>query len=277
MFQYISKNKSLIIVLVVVLASFVWMTSQIREPGGPTLLERGVAGLAYPFVVSVDFAAGTARGVWEGYIYLVGLVPENDRLSEENGRLFRENTGLREKLERRSRVEELWTLKEDTGYPAMPARVVGRDSTSWFKSVWVDAGTDDGVAKNMPAVVAYGLVGRVIKPYSGSARVMLITNPGSSVSCMLERSRENGILTGDGSGTCTLSYVDKKSDVAEGDLVITSGLDMVYPKAMPVGVVTTVDRDAPGYFQVVRVKPTADLDHIEDLLIMKYSPPAKEQ
>lgn len=277
MFRYISKNKSLIIVLAVVLASFIWMSSQVREPEGPSLLERVVAGMAYPFVKSVDVVAGKFRGVWVGYIYLAGLVKENDRLERQNGKLRIENIKLREDRARCDRIDELILLKEDKGYPAITAKVVGRDASSWFQTLWVDAGAGAGVVKDMPASVYSGLVGRVMKPYGGSSRVMLITNPGSSVSCILERSREPGIVVGDGSGICRMSYVSKKADVKVGDLVITSGLDMVYPQSMLVGEVSEVNREAPGYFQDVRVRPTADLDRVEDLLIIQYVPPAREQ
>lgn len=276
MFRYISKNKGLLILAAIVLASFLWMTSQVREPGGPSLLERGVNGLTYPFVKAVDVAAGTARGVWEGYFYLVGLVDENERLARDNAMLHAENTALRETIAKHERLGGLCELKQDVSYPAVTAQVVGRDPTSWFKSAWVDAGTGDGVAENMPAAQYSGVIGRVMKPYRDSSRVMLITHPGSSVSCIIERTRDTGILSGDGTAVCRLDYVEKKADVRKGDLVITSGLDRVFPKGMPAGVVTDVRRDAPGYFQEVRVRPTADLEHVEELLIIQYAPEARK-
>ncbi len=276
MFRYISKNKGLLILIAIVLASFLWMTSQVREPGGPSLLERGVNAVTYPFVKSVDVVTSTISGVWDGYFHLVGLVKENEQLTQENSRLYAENTALREDIARRERLSGLLDFKRETKYQVVAAQVVGRDPTSWFKSAWVDAGTKDGVAENMPAVEYSGVIGRVMKPYHGSSRVMLITHPGSSVSCIIERSRDTGILTGDGTAECRLDYVDKKADVREGDLVITSGLDRVFPKGLPVGVVTAVRRDAPGYFQEVRVRPTADLDHVEELLVIQYVPEARK-
>jgi len=276
MFHYIAKNKGVLILIAIVFASFLWMTSQVRESGGPSLLDRGITTVIYPFVYAVDLVSDTASGVWNGYFYLVGLVRQNEKLAEENGKLFIENTMLKERLARTGRLDALWKMKERSSYPSIPAGVVGRDPTSWFRSLMVDAGTEDGAAKDMPAAEYSGLVGRVMKPYTFSSRVMLITHPGSSVSCIIERSRDTGILVGDGTATCRLDYVDKKADVKEGDLVITSGLDRVFPKGMPVGVVTEVNPDAPGIFQEVRVTPTADLAHIEDLLILVYKPEARE-
>jgi rod shape-determining protein MreC len=274
MFRFIANNKGLFVLAVTVLASFLWITSQVRRPGGPSLLDRGVSAVSYPFVKAAGAVGGGVRGVWEGYIYLVGTADENDRLDTENARLSFENTKLREALAKSARLHELWALKEETQYPVVPASVVGRDASSWFNSLWVDRGVSSGVRKDMPAAVHTGLVGRVSVLYGGSARVMLITDPRSSVSCLSQRSRDTGILAGDGTGLCVLKYVDKHADIKPGDLVVSSGLDGVFPEGMPVGLVVKAVRDAPGYFQDVRVRPVADLMRLEDLLIIRYEPPA---
>jgi rod shape-determining protein MreC len=273
MFRYIAKNKGILILALVVLACFLWMTSQVREPGQPSLLERGVGGAAYPFARAVRAVSGSVKGVWDGYFNLVGLVKENRRLKEYAGQLSREDTRLREELAKAARADKLLSFKERSGYGVIAASVVGRDATSWFKSVWVDAGADDGVTKNMPVAVSDGLVGRVLRQYPGTSRVLLITDPGSAVSCIIERSRDTGILVGQGSELCRLQYVAAHASIVPGDLVVASGLDGVYPKGMPVGVVVQASKAATGYFQDVQVRPAADLARLEDLLIIKYAPP----
>jgi rod shape-determining protein MreC len=92
------------------------------------------------------------------------------------------------------------------------------------------------------------------------------------VSCLTERARETGILVGDREGLCRLQYVANHADVAEGDLVLTSGLDGIYPKGLVVGTVVRVNRAAAGYFQEVQVAPTADLRRLEELLIIRRAP-----
>jgi len=273
MFRYIAKNKGIIILALVVLSCFLWMTSQVREPGKPSLLERGVGATAYPFVKGVSSISSSASGVWDGYFNLVGLVKENQRIKDYNSRLTQENTRLREELAKNTRVEKLIAFREETGYSVVPAKAVGRDASSWFKSVWVDSGTSDGVAKNMPAATALGIVGRVLRAYSGTSRILLITDPDSAVSCVLERSRDAGILAGQGTDLCRLQYVATHADVKAGDVVLASGLDGVYPKGMPVGVVVKASKAGAGYFQEVLVRPSADLERLEEMLIIKYEPP----
>ena len=275
MFKFISRNKALIALAAVALASFLWMTSQVRQPGSPSVIERGIGAAGHPAATAVGKVTGAIRGVWEGYFYLHGLVGENKRLETANDRLKTENTLLKEALAEKARVSELCPLKQELGFTTTAARVVGRDASSWFRSVWVDAGEDDGVTKDMPAAVYCGVVGKVTKLYGSTSRVMLITDPRSAVSCLTERAREPGILVGDREGLCRLQYVANHADVAVGDLVLTSGLDGIYPKGLPAGTVVKVNR-APGYFQEVTVEPTADLRRLEEVLVIRRGTEAPE-
>jgi rod shape-determining protein MreC len=273
MFRFISKNKGILFLAVIVLASFLWMTSQVRGSGEGGLLQRAVSAAGYPVAKAIDKAAGAVKGVWRGYFYLVGLRDENTRLKEQSEKLSFENTRLRDMLASEMRVRDLGQLREELNLPAAAARVVGRDATSWFKSAWVDEGESSGVRKNMPAAVYTGVVGRVQKTLGSTSRILLITDPSSAVSCVTERTREPGILVGAGSELCRFQYVGKHADVSVGDLVVTSGLDGVFPKGMPAGEVVRASKAAQGYFQEIDVMPTADIARVEEVLIIKYEPP----
>jgi len=270
MFRRIFKSKGLILLATTVIICFLWMTSQVRGPGGKSLLERGLGSVAYPFVNAASLTSDGVSYVWHAYVYHVGLFEENEELKAENLSLKLENARLRRKAGRADRIESLIGFRKTVDYPTVGADVIARDPTNWFRSAWIDRGKDDGVLKNMPVMATGGLAGRVIKSFPGSSRVMLITDPASAVSCFTADGRVPGILEGEPDGTCTLNYVDKKAEVNVGDFVVTSGLDTVYPKDLPVGVVTAVEKDAPGYFQKIIVKPSANLDRMEEALVILY-------
>lgn len=273
MFRFISKNKGILLLAVIVLASFLWMTSQVRGGQGGSLLQRTVSAVGYPVVKAIDKATGAVKGVWLGYFYLVGLRDENTRLRERGDKLSFENTRLRDSLSSAMRIRDLDALREEFGLKAAAAKVVGRDATSWFKSAWIDEGEASGIRKNMPVAVYTGVVGRVIKTLGGTSRIILITDPSSSVSCVTERTREPGILVGEGTELCRFQYVGKSADVAVGDLIVTSGLDGVFPRGMPAGEVVKVSKTGQGYFQEIEVMPTADITRVEEVLVIKYEPP----
>jgi rod shape-determining protein MreC len=274
MFPYIAKNKGVLFLAVLVLAGLLWMTSQVRHPGPVGPLERSVSFVTYPFVRAIQFAKDSVSGIWNGYFSLVGVQRENRVIKAANSRLALENTKLREALAKEGRLEDLLAIRQETDFPVIAANAVGRDASSWFKTIWVDKGESAGVTRNLPAMVYTGVVGRVTKTYGWTSRIQLITDPSSAVSSVTDRTREPGILVGDGGGGCRLLYVGKHADVVAGDLIITSGLDGIFPKGVPVGEVVKVSRSSPGYFLVVDVKPTADIARLEEVLVLRYSPPA---
>ncbi len=274
MYRYIAKNKGVLLLAGLVLAGLLWMTSQVRHPGPTGPLDRAVSFVSYPFVRVVRMARDSASGIWNGYFNLVGVQRQNRILNADNSKLALENTRLMEALAKEKRLDDLLEVKQETGFPIIAANAIARDASSWFKSIWIDKGEESGIARNLPAMVYTGVVGKVIKTYGSSSRIQLITDPSSAVSSVTERTREPGILVGDGGGGCKLLYVGKHADVAPGDLIVTSGLDGIFPKGVPAGEVVKVSRNSPGYFLDVDVKPTADITRLEEVLVLRYTPPA---
>ena len=201
-------------------------------------------------------------------------------LRMRTGRFYLENLRLSEALLRNARMAELSSVAKDFGYPAVLAHVIGRDASSWFNTAWIDAGEKDGLARNMPAAAHTGVVGHVSKVSGGTSRLTLLTDPASAVSCITQRTREPGILVGEGTELCRFQYVGKQADIAVGDLLITSGLDGIFPAGLPVGRVAQVSKTGQGYFEEIYVRPLADIKRLEEVSIVRYQPkplPAGEQ
>jgi rod shape-determining protein MreC len=274
MYRYIAKNKGVLLLAGLVLAGLLWMTSQVRHPGPVSPLDRAVSFVSYPLVKAVRFARDSSSGIWNSYFNLVGTKRQSRLLVEANSKLTLENTRLMEALAKEKRLDDLLAVRQETGFPIIAANAVGRDASSWFKSLWIDKGEGAGITRNLPVMVYTGVVGKVIKTYGWTSRIQLITDPSSAVSTVTERTREPGILVGDAGGGCKLLYVGKHADVAPGDLIVTSGLDGIFPKGVPAGEVVKVSRNSPGYFLEVDVKPTADIARLEEVLVLRYTPPA---
>jgi len=128
--------------------------------------------------------------------------------------------------------------------------------------------------ENMPVVDAKGVVGRIVSISPHYAKVLLIIDQNSAVDCIIQRSRDMGIVKGLSSKVCKLDYCLKTSDVVVGDIVITSGLGRVFQKGLPVGEVIEV-ADAPSeLFRNVKVRPMVDFSKLEEILVvMKEAPP----
>ncbi|MGC2423805.1 MAG: rod shape-determining protein MreC [Nitrospirota bacterium] len=280
MFRYLARNRGILLLFLIILSSFLIITSQVRKPRNGSLPERAVTTLLSPFAMGTRAVRNKFCSVWDGYAGLIYARDENRELKDANRGFYLENLRLREALARSARVAELSSVGKDFGYPAVVAHLIGRDASSWFKTAWIDAGEQDGVARNMPAAVRTGVVGHISKVSGGTSRLTLLTDPASAVSCITQRTREPGILVGDGTELCRFQYVGKQADVSVGDLLITSGLDGIFPEGLPVGRVAQVSKPGQGYFEEIIVRPLADIRRLEEVSIVRYQPkplPAEEQ
>lgn len=122
----------------------------------------------------------------------------------------------------------------------------------------------------MTAITPKGLAGKVASAADSFAYLLLLNDINFSASVRLQGSRAEGVLSGTGSRSCILKYVPFEETVKTGDIVITSGLDMLFPPGIPVGYVTKVDsKTGGGYFQYIEVLPFQDTTKIEEVAIVK--------
>jgi hypothetical protein len=133
----------------------------------------------------------------------------------------------------------------------------------------IDKGFRDGIAPDMPVVNDEGVIGRILDVSDRHSRVLLITDQGSSVDAIDQRNRVRGIVSGKDANGCLLKYVRGNLDIKEGDLVITSGKDGIYPKGLRLGVVQAAYKDPVDLFQKIDVKPLVRMSGLEEVLIIK--------
>jgi rod shape-determining protein MreC len=206
--------------------------------------------------------------LWFHYFHLVELRKENIKLKNEVDSLRMENHHYRELTATETRLKELLQFKNTMESPVVAAQVIGRDPTGWFESVIIDKGKNAGLKINMPVVNAGGVVGQLVAVSPNYSKVLLVVDQNSAVDCLIQRSREKGILKGLSPNVCKLDYVLKTGDITPGDMAVTSGIGGVYPKGLPVGEVLEV-KDLPWeLFKVIKVKPAVDFSKLEEVLVL---------
>ncbi|MBI5197846.1 MAG: rod shape-determining protein MreC, partial [Nitrospirae bacterium] len=132
----------------------------------------------------------------------------------------------------------------------------------------LDKGEKEGVASNRVVVSPDGVVGRIVKTSPHSSRVLLISDRSSALAVMVQRNRVSGILQGGESGHLFLEYVSLDESVVVGDPVVTSGLEGIFPKGIPVGRVTRVDRKTSPLFLTIDVVPAVNVSRLEEVWIL---------
>jgi rod shape-determining protein MreC len=264
-----SKRALLIIGLIVFFAMGLTILILPHQPLDPESGSGGVViGFAAPFQKAASNTIRSAKDVWRRYFALVSVSEENLRLKRLLAETVAENHRLTEVDLSNQRLRELLNFREALPREVVAAQVVGRDPSPWFQTVVIDKGKADGVTKSAPVVVAEGIVGQVIDVSDGYAKVLLIIDQDSAVDALVQRSRARGVIKGDGEGGCVFEYVLRKDDVGVGDIVVSSGLDGVFPKGLRVGQVSEMYRRNAGLFQNVTITSFVDFEKLEEVLVV---------
>jgi rod shape-determining protein MreC len=204
-----------------------------------------------------DAAVDRARG-------LAAVYRENARLAEENERLLRWQQSALNLASENAQLRELLKLTPEPSVSYVTARIIASSGGAYVRSVVVNAGHENGVARGQAAITGHGLIGRVAEVGNRAARILLITDLNSRVPVVVEGSRQRAVLAGDNSERPELRYVEARSALRIGDRLVTSGQGGVFPPGLPVGVVANIDGD------MARVEPYAELSRVEYVRLVDY-------
>jgi rod shape-determining protein MreC len=206
-------------------------------------------------------------GSWQRFVGLFGARDENIVLRARLRQLQQELDGLTEMQLENERLRRLLEFRETMLGQLLTARVIGRDATGRPRTLVIDRGEAHGITKGAAVLAPEGVVGQVFLASAHAARILLVNDQNSGVDALVQRTRARGIVQGTEDGRCVLKYAKRTEDVQVGDAIITSGLDGIFPKGLPVGVVTAVDKAGQGLFQSPEVAPHVDFDRLEEVLV----------
>ena len=266
---WLRRLRGALLVLVFVSAFIYIFSLNFRIPDKMDRLQRFATEIASPPLQLVGNVFSYFEGFFKSYIWLRNLRTENESLKQRIAKLQNQVTAYQEAFIENQKLRRLLDFKKTTGYETIAAQVVVHDLTGWFQTLMVDKGFRDGVGPDMPVVNEEGVVGRILDVSDHYSRVLLITDQGSAVDAIDVRNRLRGILCGKDASGCLLKYVNANLDMDEGDLIITSGKDGIFPKGLRLGIVHAVYRDPASMFQRIGVKPLVQLSTIEEVLIIK--------
>jgi rod shape-determining protein MreC len=264
-----SRKTLMIVGLIALVAISITVMSLPRPPAesGPG---RGGAALTLigPFQTAVSATIRFGKGIWRHYFFLVSAATENDRLRGALSLEKEKNNRYREVTLSNQRLRQLLDFKATLGQRVLAAEVIGKDPSPWFKTILINKGRRDGVKNAMPVVVSDGIVGRVVDTAGHYAKVLLLLDQNSAVDCLVQRTRARGIVRGGLGGKCLFDYALRKNDIQVGDVVISSGLDTVFPKGLRVGRVAEIVKRNAGIFQDVIIEPSVDFEKLEEVLVL---------
>ncbi len=209
------------------------------------------------------------RGTVSEYFNLLRIKSENTELKNKMGELSTRLKLFEENQIELERLKNLIDFQKNTQMQLIPAQVIGRDLLPDHKTITINKGTHHGL-KNMQAVLTVsGAVGYVFRPEKFTSHIMLMTDRYSVVDALIQKTRSHGIVEGQGENNGILQYVDRTDDVKAGDLIVTGGLDNIFPKGFPLGVVTEVARKTKSASLIIQIRPVIESDKIEEVFIVQ--------
>ena len=264
------KNPRLLLAVLVILHLI--LISLNRVPGQPNIRYVQVVMMAgaTPLQWLASHGVSSIKSIWAGYFDLRGAKRENEWLKAHNSQLESQIIELREKAKLFEQIEDLNRSPALSSYRRVNALVIGRDSDNWFKTVVIDRGSIAGVEKDQPVVTTEGLVGRVVSVSPISARVLLITDERHGAGAVVAQTAENrlvGVLKGKNQSLCELKPLSEGGKLVNGEQVITSGQDQLYPRGLLIGRVKNLSDQGPLPASI-DVEPAAALQKLETVAVL---------
>src|SRR5438132_4854958 len=259
--------------LAVIVGHVILISTQVTTKRGVPMLEAAVFGIFSEVQRGANAVTGGVRTWWQDYFALQQVREENEQLKQQLGELrvrLQEERGLAEQSQS---LQKLLSLKTNTALSTTASNVIAGGASPEFRTITIDKGTGDGLHANMAVVAPAGVVGRVIQPSSRASKVQLLIDRNAAAGALIERTRAQGVVVGTGADELRMDYVPGSADVKAGDIVVTSGIDGIYPKGFVIGQIQSVKRGAGEYSSIV-IRPAVDFSSLEAVLIVLTPPPA---
>ncbi|HWN98082.1 MAG TPA: rod shape-determining protein MreC [Blastocatellia bacterium] len=245
------------------------MSTNARQPGSEqSVLRTWIVTVLAPMVNVAGGALSYIKGGVASYVDLRNARQENLDLRERVQQLNDEANTLRERAAEYELLRRQLALPALAEYRQLSANVIARDASLWFRRLTIDRGTVDGVKLSMPVTTSGGIVGRVISVGLKWSVVQVITDKQAGVGAMLQSSRAMGELRGLDNARCEMKNISSSENVQEGESVVTTGLDRIYPKGLLVGVVERVEDDPNAPWHRLIIKPAAPVDRVEHVVVL---------
>ena len=250
--------------------SLLLFVAHMKERRSLNWLDKALLWVTSPIQHAIVWSIDGVAGLWNDYVYLVGVREENKELKLRLEELVRQNARLAEVEAQNERLRKLINLKETLGdRPIVAARVIGVSTSPVSRTIRLNAGESQGIKVGDAVMAEGGLVGRITGVTSGYSQVRMIVDGSSAVDIIIQRSRARGIVRGQGEDEeCSVDYVVRTADVEIEDVAVTSGIGGVFPAGILVGTITSVTSPSAGVFRAAKLEPAVEFQTLEEVVVV---------
>jgi rod shape-determining protein MreC len=258
-----------------VLGHIILISAQVNTRRGVPILETVTFGVFAEVQRVISTGVSGLRHGWGGYVGLRHVRDENESLKRQLADAQIELQRQRALADRSRGFQRLLELRDQSKLTTVAAEIIAAGATPDFRTITIDKGSSDGVKRDMAVIAPDGVVGRVVVPSPRAAKVQLLIDRNAAAGVIVERSRAQGLVIGGGDERLQMEYVSEAADIVAGDIVMTSGIDGIYPKGFLIGRVETVEKNGPAYKRIV-VRPAVDFRALEEVLVVLSPSPGRD-
>jgi rod shape-determining protein MreC len=275
--SFLSRFKSALVLLAVLLAQVIGLALQVKRPqygsradGHQVRVARAWAAYAIsPVETLLKHSGGGVRGLWHSYIDLRHVRQHDIDLQYQIDQLRLQQASMAEDARQGQRLQRLLAFKQQYIGKTVAAQVIGTGGGDGSRIATIDKGSADGLRPDMAVITPDGIVGKVRDVFAQSSQVILLNDPSYGAGVLLVNTRTRGILHGGPGGTLVISNLLPDDRIKPGESIITSGGDRVFPRGLPVGNVVSSKPDPDHQpYAITAVKPASNLDRLEEVLII---------
>lgn len=284
--SFLERFKNPLVLIAIVLAQVLALAIQVQKPtrgftahdgsdgAKVTLLRAWINAVVTPVERGRHASTFGVRSLWSGYIGLRNAHQENDQLKKEIERLKLEQDEFAEDAAQGRRLQAMLAFKQRYIQQTVAAQVIGTSGSDQSQIVLLDKGADYGLKPDQAVITPDGVVGKIRDVFPHTSQLLLLNDPSSGAGVLLVSTRMRAIVRGAANGQIQINNLTADSRLKPGEQVVTSGGDQVFPRGLPVGVITSISPDPQHQpFLVITVKPNADLQRLEEVLVVTGTGP----
>jgi rod shape-determining protein MreC len=261
--------------LAVILGHVILISAQVNSRTGVPVLEAVTFGVFADVQRGSSVGVSGVRTIWNRYARLRDVEGENAQLKRRLESVQVELQEQRALADRARGLQQLLDLRDRSNLRTLAAEIIASSASPDFQTVTIDKGANQELRTDMAVIAADGVVGRIVVPSGRAAKVQLLIDRNAAAGALVERSRAQGVVKGGGDDRLRLEFVSETADVATGDLVVTSGIEGIFPKGFTIGRVDAVEKAGPAYKRIT-VRPAVNFSALEEVLVVLTPTPVRE-
>jgi rod shape-determining protein MreC len=266
---FLANHGPFFFLVVMLAAQLLLLSFQVTRNRNVRLIRFWAVVALDPFERSLWGMLDASTRTWRTYRDLWQAQKQNQELRAQLLAARAQIQQLTEQSAESQRLRGLLTFKNHLPLQTVAAEVIATSPGEYSNAVFIDKGADSGLTPDLAVITPEGIVGKIIAVFPRSSHVLLITDPSSGAAVVLAGSRLQGILKGANPSLCQIHYIMNDEEVSSGESALTSGLDQIYPKGLPVGKVVQVG--AGNIYKNIIVKPAVDFNRLESVLVVLKS------